>query len=127
MRTKSSLRQGLQLHPDGEAALQLRDQVGRLGDVEGARGDEQDVVGPDHAVLGGDGRALDDGQEVALDALPGDVGPVAALPAGDLVELVEEDDARVLDPADGLAHRLVDVHELLGLLLDEEAPRLRRP
>ena len=28
------------------------------------------------------------------------------------------------NPADGLAHRLVDVHELLGLLLDEEPPRL---
>src|ERR1700693_4088300 len=85
-------RQGLELDPDGEAALQLRDQVRRLGHVEGSGGDEQDVVRPDHAVLGRHRRALDDGQEVTLDPLPGDVGPVSALPPGDLVELVEEDD-----------------------------------
>ena len=69
MRTKSLARQGVQLDPDREPTLELRDQVGRLGHVEGAGRDEQDVVGPDHAVLGGDGRPLDDGQQVALDAL----------------------------------------------------------
>src|SRR5713226_749019 len=38
-------RQGVELHADGKPALQLRDQIGGLGDVEGAGGDEQDVVG----------------------------------------------------------------------------------
>ena len=93
--------------------------------MEGARRDEQDVVGPDHPVLGGHRRALHDRQEVPLHALPGDVGPPPALAARDLVQLVEEDDAGVLDPPDGLAHRLVDVDQLLGLLLGEEPPGLR--
>ncbi len=96
-------RQGLQLDPDGKAPLQLGDQVGGLGDVEGAGGDEQDVVGADHAVLGGHRGALDDRQEVPLDPLAGHVGAVAAFAAGDLVQLVQEDDAGVLDPPDGLA------------------------
>src|SRR6266542_4182020 len=50
--------------------------------------------------------------------------PMSALSPGDLVELVEEDDAGVLDPADGLAHGLVHVHELLGFLLGQEPSRL---
>src|SRR2546425_7978399 len=59
----------LQLDPDGEATLQLGDQVRRLGDVERAGRDEEDVVGAHVAVAGLDGRALDDGQQVALHAL----------------------------------------------------------
>ena len=49
--------------------------------MEGAGGDEQDVVGLDRAVLGVDGRPLDDRQEVALDALAGDVGARAPPPS----------------------------------------------
>src|SRR5262249_58621197 len=88
-------RQGVEVDADREAALELWDQVRRLGDVERAGRDEEDVVRADDAVLGGDRRALDDRQEVALDALAADVRTVAAFPPGDLVELVEEDDARV--------------------------------
>ena len=117
-------RQGVQLDPDREPALQLGDQIRRLGDVEGAGGDEQDVVGADDAVLRRDGGALDDRQEVALHALARHVGAVAALAAGDLVELVEEHDAGVLDAAHGLAHDLFHVDELLRFLLDEEPARL---
>ena len=55
------------------------------------------MVGFDRPVLGVDGRPLDDRQQVALDALARDVGPAAgALVAGDLVDLVDEDDARLL-------------------------------
>ena len=89
----------LQLHADRKAALQLGNQVGGLGDVEGAGRDEQNVVGAHHAVLGVDGRALDDRQDVALHAFAAHVGPVPALAAGDLVDLVQEDDA-------GLFHAL---------------------
>ena len=48
----------LELDPDREAALQLRNQIRRLRDVERAGRDEQDVIGPHHPVLRVDGRAL---------------------------------------------------------------------
>src|SRR6266481_858500 len=121
---KIAPRQGLELDPDREAALELGDEIRGFRHVKGAGGDEQDVVRPDHAVLRGHRRALDDRQEVALDPLPRDVGPVGAFPARDLVELVEEDYAGVLHPANGLAHRFVHVDQLLRLLLGEESPRL---
>src|SRR3990172_8460260 len=53
-------------------------------------------------VRGGDRRPLDDGEQVALNALARDVGAVGRLPAGDLVDLVEEDDARLLRPRHGV-------------------------
>ena len=100
-------RQRLQLDADRQAALQLGQQVRRLGHVEGARGDEQHVVGLHRPVLGRDRGALDQRQQVALHALARDVGAdAAALRArADLVDLVEEHDAVVLDAADGLAAR----------------------
>ena len=49
------------LHPDGEAALELRDQVAGFTDVKGAGCDEQDVVGVHHAVLGHHAGAFHDG------------------------------------------------------------------
>ena len=53
MRTRSFSVSCLQLHADGKAALQLRDEVGRLGDVEGPGGDEEDVVGAHRARMFG--------------------------------------------------------------------------
>src|SRR6267143_1230081 len=54
-------RQGVELDPDREASLELRDQVRGLGDVECAGGDEEDVVGADDPVLRRHRRPLDDG------------------------------------------------------------------
>jgi hypothetical protein len=118
------LRERLQLDADREPALQLGDQVARLGDVERAGGDEQDVVRADHAVLRLHGAALDDGQQVALHALAADVGAGPAALAGDLVDLVEEDDAHVLGPLERLVHDLVHVDELVELVLQQDAARL---
>src|SRR5438874_3982859 len=56
----------LQLDPDGEAALQLRNQITGFGDVEGAGGDKENVVGADHSVARVDRGSLDDGQNVTL-------------------------------------------------------------
>ena len=109
----------LEFDPDGETALQFRDQVARLRDVERAGGDEEDVVGRNHAVLGVDGGAFDDGQDVALDALAGDVGAVAALATGDLVDLVEEDDSGVFDALDSEPRDLVHVDQATFFFLDE--------
>ena len=54
---------------------------------------EQHVVGLHRPVLGVDRGALDQRQQVALDALARDVGTAAVLARADLVDLVEEDDA----------------------------------
>ena len=99
MRTKSASVSGSSSTRIGKRPCSSGIRSDGLGDVEGAGGDEQDVVGLHRAVLGRDRRALDDRQQVALHALARDVGAVArALAAGDLVDLVEEDDAGLLDP-----------------------------
>ena len=117
----------LQLDADRQAALQLGQQVRGLGHVERARGDEQDVVGLHRAVLGRDGGALDQRQQVALHALARHVGADAALARGDLVDLVEEDDAVLLDRLDRFLHQLVAVEQLVGFLVDQELVAIPRP
>jgi hypothetical protein len=87
-----------------------------LRDVEGAGGDEQDVVALHRPVLGRDRGALDQRQQVALHALARDIGAAAALAAADLVDLVEEDDAVVLDLADRRLGDRVLVDQLVALL-----------
>jgi hypothetical protein len=91
--------------------------------VEGPRRDEQDVVGAHGPVFGGDGRALDDGQDVALDAFPAHVRAMAALAPRDLVDLVDEEDARVLHPVHGRVRHLLRVHQPAQLFLDEGGAR----
>ncbi len=120
------LAERVELDADREAALQLRNQIRRLRDVERAGGDEQDVVGADHAVLGVDGGAFDDRQDVALHAFAADVRAVAAFAAGDLVDLVDEDDARLLHPLDGRGGHRVHVDQLL-LFFARAAARAPRP
>src|SRR5690606_1484238 len=106
-----------------EAALHLGGQVAGLGQVEGAAGDEQDVVGPDRTVLGAHGTALDQRQQAALHALAAAVGAHALAALGDLVDLVEQDDAVLPAGLDrGFAH-LVLVDQPASFLLDEHWPR----
>ena len=71
-----------------------------------------------------DGAALDDGQEVALDALAADVRADAAALARDLVDLVEEDDAALLGALERLVDHLIHVDELVQLVLEEDAAGL---
>src|SRR2546422_689518 len=108
-----------------EAPLELGNQVARLGDVEGAGRDEQDVVGAYVAVARLHGRALDDRQQIALHPFARDIGSraLAAL-AGDLVDLVDEDDAVILNAVERLVHHVVHIHELLQLFVDQDAARL---
>ncbi len=89
--------------------------------MEGAGRDEQDVIGLHRSVLGRHRRALDERQQVALHAFAADAGPDAALPRGDLVDLVDEDDAVVLRRRQRALHDLVLVEQLVGLVVDEMA------
>ena len=109
--------EGGQLDPDRQTALQLGDEIGRLGDLEGAGGDKQDVVGLDHAVLGVDGAAFNQRQQVALNPFTGDIGARALAALADLVDLVEEDDAVVLDRCDRFLLQLFRVDQTAPLPL----------
>src|SRR6266702_1559759 len=51
-------RKRIQLDANGEAPLQLRNEVGRFGKMERAARDEEYMVGFHHSVLGGNGGAL---------------------------------------------------------------------
>ena len=66
---EGDIREALELHADGQPALQLSQHVRRFTGVEGAAADEQDVVRRHIPVLGADHRALDDGQEISLHTL----------------------------------------------------------
>ena len=125
MRRKSSRVSGLQLDADRQAALQLRQQIGRLGDVERARRDEQDVVGLHRAVLGRDRGAFDQRQQIALHAFARHVGADAAVARADLVDLVEKDDAVLLDRLDRFLRQLIGVEQLVGFLVDQDVVGLR--
>ena len=87
--------------------------------MERARGDEQNVVGLDRPVFGADGRALDQRQEIALNAFAADIGADALRARADLVDLVEKDDAVILDVPDRFLHDHVVVDELVRFLAQE--------
>ena len=93
--------------------------------MERARRDEEDVIGPDRTVLRHDGRAFDDGQDVALHTFARDVRARTLPLDGDLVDLIEEYDAALFCHADGGFLDLLHVNELRGLFLLEEPARLR--
>ena len=118
------LAQALELDADRETPLELGDEVGGLRHVKRARRDEEHVVGLHRAVFRRDLRALDDGQDVALHALAGDIRAGGIAVHGDLIDLVEEDDAAALRDLHGCLRDLVHVDELAGLLLCEDLARL---
>ena len=77
------------------------------------------MIGLDHAVLGVDGAALDQRQQVALNPFTGNVRAGALAALADLVDLVEEDDAVILDGGDGLLLQLFRVDQAGRFLFDQ--------
>jgi len=104
--------------------LKLGNQIGRLGHVKRSRGDEQDVVGLHGAVLRAHCGAFDDRKEVTLYALPRHVGAANVAVRAHLVDLVQEDDARLFGALHRVALDLVVVDELLRFLLLENLERV---
>ena len=119
MRMKSASESELSSTRIGKRPWQLGDQVRGLRGVERAGRDEEDVVGADHAVARVDRGAFDDRKNVALHAFARNVGAVAGFAAGDFVDLVDEEDAHLLDAIDGDARDLVHVDEAIFFFLDE--------
>src|SRR6476469_4276632 len=108
------------LDADRQPALQLGQKVRRLRRMKRAGGDEQHMVGLHRTVFGADRGALDQRQEIALHALAAHIGADALGARADLVDLVEEHDAVVLDVADRFLHGGVVVDQLVRLFRQQD-------
>jgi hypothetical protein len=109
-----------ELDADGQSTLELRDEVRRLARVERAARYKQYVRRVDVAVFGIHRRTLYNRQQVALHALAARVGAVVRVALlADLVDLVDEDDAVLLDGVDREARDGVVVD--VGVALEELA------
>ena len=79
--------------------------------------DEEDVIGLYGTVLRHHRRALDNRQDIALHTFARDVrARTAPIADGDLVDLIEEDDAAVLGGAHRFLRNSVHIDELVRLL-----------
>src|SRR5215213_9662415 len=85
------------------------------------------MVCPHHAVTRVDSCAFNDWKNVALHALTRNVRTMARLASRNLVDLVEEDDSRVLNAFDRCTRNLVHVDETLFLFLHQVLHRLIDP
>ena len=93
--------------------------------MEGAGCNEQNVIGFHHPVFRLHIRAFHDREKVALDALTRNVRASAVPLARDLVYLIEKDDAHRLDALERIRGHVLVVDELVELLLEQDAARLR--
>src|ERR1700730_10934587 len=84
------------------------------------------MIGAHHAVTGVYRGAFDNGQDVALHALAGDVGAMAAFAPGDLVDFINEDDAHLLGALGGDARHVIHVDELIFFILNQVIEGLGR-
>ena len=89
-----------------------------------ARGDKQNVIGAHHAVARVHRGSFHNGQNVALHAFARNVGPVAAFAPGNLVDLVEEDDAVRLNALHRGAVHLVHVDQAAFFFLHQVVERV---
>ena len=109
----------LQFYANGEASLQFGNEVTGLRNVKSPGRDEKNVVGAHHPITRVDGGAFDNGQDVALHTLSRNVRSVTAFAAGNLVDLVEENDAGVLHAINRHARDLVHVDQALLFFLNQ--------
>jgi len=113
--------EGIEFDADGKATLEFGHEVGDGAGVEGAGGNEEDLVGVHYALASIDGAAFDDGKEVALDALPRNIGSRFSVADGDFVYFVEEDHAGLLGAFDGFFDDFFGVEEFFGFFFHEDA------
>src|SRR5437899_9425306 len=86
--------------------------------------DEQDMVGTHRAIAAVDSGSFDNGQEIALDALAGNVRPMRRRRAANLVQLVNEDDPLILDQGDRLLSDHGTVDQSFRFLFQEDTAGL---
>src|SRR5690606_4798365 len=88
--------------------------------MEGARGDEQDVIRLHRSVFGRHRRDFNERKEVPLHTLARNTRAQATLARGNLVDLVEKDDAVILRSSQRTADYLVLIEQLVGFVIDQE-------
>ena len=61
--------------------------------MESARGNEKDVISLHHPMFGRNGRSLNNGKQIPLNPFPRNIRAGIAFSTGDLVNIVNKDDA----------------------------------
>ena len=92
--------------------------------MERARSDKKNMVGSNHPVAGVHSRAFDDRQNVALHAFARYIGPMAGFAAGNLIDLVDENNSHLLGALHGHPRDLIHVEEFVLLFLDQILKRV---
>ena len=88
--------------------------------MERPRCDKQHKVRFDRSIFGIDRAAFHNGQNVPLDPFPGYVRAAHLLLAGDLIDLVNKDDAVLLRFFHRLPDHLIHVDALIRFILDQD-------
>ena len=123
---KIFLGKGLQLDADRETSLHFRNHVRGFGKMKCTGGNEEDVLGPDWAVFGVDRGTFDNRKQVPLDSFPGNIGSVGLTPTGgNLIHLVEEDDAVFFHPFHCFTGDLFHIDQFSNLFLLQNSPCIR--
>ena len=78
-------------------------------------GNKEDVIGPNHAMLCINGSPLNDGQYVTLYTLATDIWPLSSLTPGNLVNLVDKNNTRLLYTFYGSASDALHINKFLFL------------
>ena len=118
------LLQRIQLNPNGETPLQLRDKVAGLRHMEGSCRNKENMVGLHRTILRSNGAALDNRQNITLNAFTAHICPAGAALGRYLVNFVDEDNAALLSLLNGHLDNIVHVDEFIGFLLPEDLPGL---
>ncbi len=113
------LREFVEFHANGKAALEFGHEIARATFVEGTGGNEQNVVRFHLSIACLDRGSLDDGEEIALDALARNVGTLRVVRTTDFVDFIEKNDAARFGFLDCFLMDGVLVHQGFGFLLDE--------
>src|SRR5208283_3000218 len=125
---KLFLTERFQFDSYGESPLKFGDQIRRLDYVKGAGGNEKNMIGLYRSMFGIYCGALDNRQQVSLDALSRYFGSALTMcPACYFIYLVKENDPGLFRTLAGLCCDLFHINKLICLLLDEHCQGLRNP
>ena len=92
--------------------------------MECSRRHEKNVVRAHHPVTRVDGRPFDNRQNVALHTLPRNIRTMPAFTPRNLVNLIQENDSRILHPVNRDSRYLVHVNQPLLFFLNQIFERL---
>ena len=117
--------QRFEFHANGESSLQFGNQIAGLGYVKCTGGDEEHMIGLHHAIARLYVGAFNDGQQISLHPLARHIGS-AGLSAftGNLVDLVEKDDAHGFNSFQCVTGNVVEIDQLVEFFIKQNTTRL---